>query len=76
MTRIVLVVDDEPHVRDGIAELTALGCEVITAGNGSEALEKLKGEPRIRRRVRSSRPRRARSPATSARCRSAAHKLF
>jgi YesN/AraC family two-component response regulator len=42
------VVDDEPLVRDGIADLlTALGCEVITAGNASEALGKLKGELRI-----------------------------
>jgi CheY-like chemotaxis protein len=48
VTRIVLVVDDEPLVRDGTADLlTALGCEVITAGNGSEALGKLKAEPRI-----------------------------
>jgi CheY-like chemotaxis protein len=48
VTRIILVVDDEPLVRDATANLlAALGCEVITAGNGNEALGKLKAEPRI-----------------------------
>ena len=36
----VLVVDDEPHVRDMLrAALTTMGAEVVTAANGAQALE-------------------------------------
>ena len=36
----VLVVDDEPHVRDMLrAALTTMGAEVATAANGAQALE-------------------------------------
>jgi CheY-like chemotaxis protein len=45
---VVLVVDDEPlvlHVTVGMLE--DLGCEVIAATNGFEALEKLSAEPRV-----------------------------
>ena len=48
MTRAVLVVDDEPLVRDVTASiLEDFGCEVITAASGSEALEKLSSHHRI-----------------------------
>jgi CheY-like chemotaxis protein len=40
----VLVIDDEPDIRDGIAEiLSAAGYEVLTASDGLEALEKAHG---------------------------------
>jgi hypothetical protein len=48
VARVVLVVDDEPlvlHVTVGMLE--DLGCEVIAATNGLEALEKLSAEPRV-----------------------------
>jgi two-component system, cell cycle response regulator CpdR len=48
VARVVLVVDDEPlvlHVTVGMLE--DLGCEVISATNGLEALEKLSAEPRV-----------------------------
>ena len=36
----VLVVDDEPHVRDMLrAALTTMGAEVVTAATGAQALE-------------------------------------
>ena len=48
MARTVLVVDDEPFVRDATADLlTALDCDVTTAGNGTEALVRLKADARI-----------------------------
>lgn len=48
MARVVLVVDDEPLVRE-ITEsmLIDLGCEVVTAGGAKEALEKLANDMRI-----------------------------
>jgi CheY-like chemotaxis protein len=46
--RTVLVVDDEPLVREITASmLLELGCEVKTAGNGKEALKKLAADRRI-----------------------------
>ena len=48
MSRVVLVVDDEPLVREVTASmLEDLGCEVITAASGNDALEKLSGDRRI-----------------------------
>lgn len=45
---MVLVVDDEPLVLEVTATmLTDIGCTVITAANGSEALDKLSKNPRI-----------------------------
>jgi CheY-like chemotaxis protein len=42
------VVDDEPFVLEATADLLrALGCYVITASGGTEALAKLKAQPRI-----------------------------
>ena len=46
--RVFLVVDDEPAVREVAAlMLEDLGCEVVTAANGSEALERLALDARI-----------------------------
>jgi CheY-like chemotaxis protein len=40
----ILVIDDEPDVRDGLAEaLRSEGYAVRTAGNGEEALRELRG---------------------------------
>ena len=48
MSRFVLVVDDEPLVREVTAfMLEELGCKVITAASGTDALEKLSSERRI-----------------------------
>jgi len=48
LSRVVLVVDDEPLVREVTASmLEDLGCEVITAASGNDALEKLSGDRRI-----------------------------
>lgn len=48
MARLVLVVDDEPLVLDVTATmLQDLGCEVVTAGGGQEALQKLATDRRI-----------------------------
>ncbi len=48
MSRVVLVVDDEPLVLDVTATmLEDLGCEVLTAGNADEALDKLFNDQRI-----------------------------
>ena len=48
MSRLVLVVDDEPLVRDiTAAMLEDFGCEVITAAGGNDALEKLSINRRI-----------------------------
>lgn len=42
VSRVVLVVDDEPFVLDVTAQmLEDLGCNVVTAGSGGEALEML-----------------------------------
>jgi CheY-like chemotaxis protein len=44
--KTVLVVDDEPNVRDYLAQiLLDAGFRVITAGDGSEALEKIRENP-------------------------------
>jgi DNA-binding response OmpR family regulator len=46
MTRSVLVVDDEPTLRDALAEaLTQDGLRVITAADGREALERFRADP-------------------------------
>jgi CheY-like chemotaxis protein len=46
--RVFLVVDDEPAVREVAAlMLEDLGCEVVTAANGSEALQRLAIDARI-----------------------------
>ena len=48
MPRRVLVVDDEPLILALTASmLEDLGCEVVTAGGGADALEKLKADRRI-----------------------------
>ena len=48
MPRVVLVVDDEPLVREVTATmLDDLGCETVTAASGKEALEKLTTDQRI-----------------------------
>jgi CheY-like chemotaxis protein len=48
MPRVVLVVDDEPLVRDYTASALAdLGCVVIEAHNGTEALKQLAANPQI-----------------------------
>ena len=48
MSRTVLVVDDDPHVLEVIAGmLEDLGCNVITARSGLEALDQLKRNQRI-----------------------------
>lgn len=44
--RTVLVVDDEPNVRDYLAQiLRDAGFRVVTAGDGAEALEKIRAAP-------------------------------
>lgn len=45
----VLVVEDEPSIRDAVAEVLAMeGYAVRTAANGAEALEAIQGElPRL-----------------------------
>jgi len=44
--RTVLVVDDEPNVRDYLAQiLRDAGFQVVTAGDGVEALEKIREAP-------------------------------
>ena len=48
MSRVVLVVDDEPMVLDVTASmLEDLGCEVVTAHGGNDALSKLSADDRI-----------------------------
>ena len=45
MSRVVLLVDDDPLVLDVAASmLEDIGCEVVTAAGGAEALEKLSGD--------------------------------
>ena len=47
MSRVALVVDDDPAVLDLLAEmLKDLGCEVITALNGTDALTALANDRR------------------------------
>ena len=42
MSRVVLLVDDDPLVLDVAASmLEDIGCEVVTAAGGADALEKL-----------------------------------
>lgn len=44
MTRRILIVDDEPLVREVLsAMLVAQECQVVSAGSGEEALESLTG---------------------------------
>jgi DNA-binding response OmpR family regulator len=46
MTRTVLVVDDEPTLRETLAEaLEADGLRVVTAADGREALERFRADP-------------------------------
>jgi two-component system, cell cycle response regulator CpdR len=48
LSRVVLVVDDEPLVREITASmLNDLGCEVLSAANATEALAKLSADRRI-----------------------------
>lgn len=48
MSRVVLVVDDEPLVLEMTASMVEeLGCEVVTANGGKEALKTLHADPRI-----------------------------
>ena len=48
MPRTVLIVDDEPLVLEVTAAmLEELGCDVLTASDGTEALTRLAADPRI-----------------------------
>jgi two-component system cell cycle response regulator CpdR len=48
VSRVVLVVDDEPLVLDVTASmLEDIGCEVITAASGEDALDLISTDPRI-----------------------------
>lgn len=48
VAHIVLVVDDDPSVLDVIADmLEDIGCEVVTARSGAEALDQLNQNQRI-----------------------------
>jgi CheY-like chemotaxis protein len=48
MTHLVLVVDDDPLVLEVVADmLDDLGCEVVTAASGAEALDRLNSNSRI-----------------------------
>lgn len=48
MTHIVLVVDDDPAVLDVVVDmLEELGCEVISAHSGAEALDRLRQSQEI-----------------------------
>jgi two-component system, cell cycle response regulator CpdR len=48
LSRVALVVDDDPAVLDLLAEmLENLGCEVVTALNGTDALTALANDQRI-----------------------------
>ena len=48
MSRVVLLVDDDSLVLDVAASmLKDIGCEVVTAAGGAEALEKLSIDERI-----------------------------
>lgn|SRR5689334_8678081 len=48
MSRVVLVVDDDSSVLEAVAEmLTELGCEVVSAGSGQEALDQLSRNDKI-----------------------------
>ena len=48
MSRVVLVVDDEPLVLEiTVAMLENIGCEAVTASNSHEALERLASDSRI-----------------------------
>ena len=48
MTKKILIVDDEPHIRilleQTLEELEDKGVELLTASNGEEALETIKSE--------------------------------
>lgn len=45
---LVLLVDDEPDIREGMTELlSSMGCEVISAENGTEAIEALSEQDRL-----------------------------
>ena len=51
----ILVVEDDPHARQGLSDLlSAWGYETDTAGDGAEALEKIAGFQSRRRHFRSS----------------------
>lgn len=48
MSHIILVVDDDPDVRAVLVEmLKDLGCEVMTASSGPEALDVLRNNAQI-----------------------------
>ena len=48
MARVVLVVDDDPLVRETLADmLDRLGCHVKTAAGGTEALEAPRADEKI-----------------------------
>ena len=51
----ILVVEDDPHARQGLADLlSAWGYETETASDGAEALEKVPAFPSCRGHFRSS----------------------
>jgi CheY-like chemotaxis protein len=44
LDRRILIADDEPEIRTGVAELLGpLGIDIVLAGNGSEALRLVRG---------------------------------
>lgn len=46
--RLIVVVDDEPSILQAVSfVLRAAGCDVVTAGNGSEAMQRLSGSARV-----------------------------
>lgn len=48
MYKVILVVDDEPLILDLTASmLEELGCEVLAADNGEDALARLAQDPRV-----------------------------
>jgi CheY-like chemotaxis protein len=48
MAPYILVVDDDPSIRDVVSEvLDWQGCPVLTAANGREALERIQASPPV-----------------------------
>jgi two-component system, cell cycle response regulator CpdR len=47
MPRVVLVVDDEPLILGLTSAMLELGCEVLSADSGADALSQLALDPRV-----------------------------